>query len=331
MALKQIDEEGYPDNRDAKKFVLIHEGKTYPPKYVLSIANYYANGEELNRELFSGGVEANNFLINHGFIIEEKTDAISSHSWTIINSEIASKKTDKSLFLHNGTGIPFDIREFFQLTVVQPGDRKEIILRLNDQQYKAIIETDKQKNPRTRLLWKSDLVSKIKSMFPNIVKSFEGSLQLPENTPDMVFLKTSDFEFDILFTDAIQFKAVVNDIKSDEIENEGPIKEGKIKYYYGKRYERNPKNRQRAIEFHGCSCAACMFDFEDRYGVRGKDFIEVHHLKPLFSGEGVETDIDPEKDLIPVCSNCHRMIHRDINNVLTIEELKEIISNSTKR
>jgi hypothetical protein len=47
LALKQIDQEGFPENRDSKKFVLVQEGKSYPPKYVLSIANYYANGEEL--------------------------------------------------------------------------------------------------------------------------------------------------------------------------------------------------------------------------------------------------------------------------------------------
>src|SRR4051794_17498760 len=119
LAIKQIDDEGFPDNRNSTKYVLIHEGKAYPPKYVLSIANYYANGEELDSDLFSGGDEANSFLSDLGFKIEDRTKSISSFSWTIINSEIAYKKFDRSLFLHNGTGIPIDIREFFDLFVVE--------------------------------------------------------------------------------------------------------------------------------------------------------------------------------------------------------------------
>ena len=59
-------------------------------------------------------------------------------------------------------------------------------------------------------------------------------------------------------------------------------------------------------------------------GVRGREFIEVHHLKPIASVEG-EYDIDPKADLRPVCSNCHRMIHRG-DDILRIEELREMIT-----
>ncbi|MFL0361669.1 HNH endonuclease [Pseudobacillus sp. 179-B 2D1 NHS] len=53
--------------------------------------------------------------------------------------------------------------------------------------------------------------------------------------------------------------------------------------------------------------------------------MEVHHVKPL-STIGEEVVIDPEKDLAPVCSNCHRMIHRRKDDVLSIEELKSLIN-----
>lgn len=55
-------------------------------------------------------------------------------------------------------------------------------------------------------------------------------------------------------------------------------------------------------------CCICGFDFEGTYGPIGAGFIEVHHIKPVSSlkeGERVST-----KDLVAVCSNCHRMIHR---------------------
>ena len=38
-----------------------------------------------------------------------------------------------------------------------------------------------------------------------------------------------------------------------------------------------------------------------------------------------EIEINPETDLVPVCSNCHRMIHRKKNEILSIEELKNIL------
>lgn len=101
--------------------------------------------------------------------------------------------------------------------------------------------------------------------------------------------------------------------------------EGKKKQYFTTRYERNPANRKAAIEYHGTRCMACGFDFEKMYGARGKNYIEVHHVKPL-STVDEEVMINPETDLVVVCSNCHRMIHRKKNEILSIEELKQIIS-----
>lgn len=121
------------------------------------------------------------------------------------------------------------------------------------------------------------------------------------------------------------FKNIVdNDIDSERAQEESYYKDGKTIEYFGTRYERNPVNRAKAIEIHGVTCKACGFNFENVYGERGKDFIEVHHVKPLHT-IGAETEINPETDLVPVCSNCHRMIHRKKNDVLTIQELKGLL------
>ena len=101
-------------------------------------------------------------------------------------------------------------------------------------------------------------------------------------------------------------------------------KEGRKVLYYTSKYERNPKLRAEAVRLHGYSCAACGFNFEERYGELGKDFIEVHHTKPLYSLDG-ETEVNPETDLIPLCSNCHRMIHRKRNAVLTVADLRTVM------
>jgi len=119
-------------------------------------------------------------------------------------------------------------------------------------------------------------------------------------------------------------EVIADDIESEKAEEDSYYKDGAVKNYYGKRYERNPENRKKAIEIHGLSCVACGCNFEEVYGERGKDFIEVHHVNQL-STIGEEVEIDPKEDLVPVCSNCHRMIHRRKDSVLTVEELRKII------
>jgi 5-methylcytosine-specific restriction protein A len=73
------------------------------------------------------------------------------------------------------------------------------------------------------------------------------------------------------------------------------------------KYERSKGNRKDCIAHYGYVCQVCGINFEQTYGEIGKDFIEVHHLYPVSQGE---RKVNPIKDLIPLCSNCHSMIHR---------------------
>jgi len=107
------------------------------------------------------------------------------------------------------------------------------------------------------------------------------------------------------------------------IEDEGILTEGFMKSVTINSYERNPRARQKRIGFWGLICKVCDFNFQEKYGELGKGFIYVHHIVPI-SEIGEEYEIDLIKDLIPVCPNCHSMIHR-VNPPLGIEELKKII------
>ena len=82
--------------------------------------------------------------------------------------------------------------------------------------------------------------------------------------------------------------------------------------------------RRKAIELHGESCAVCGFNFGSTYGRRGDGYIEVHHTKPLHVVDG-QHPVDLETDLVPVCANCHRMIHRSRNDVLSVEDLRALL------
>ena len=95
------------------------------------------------------------------------------------------------------------------------------------------------------------------------------------------------------------------------------------------KYERSAIARKKCVDFHGVNCSICNINFFDTYGVIGKDFIHVHHLYPLHQ-VGMKYKVDFEKDLIPVCPNCHSMLHRKINGKEpSIEELKKMIKKQT--
>ena len=89
------------------------------------------------------------------------------------------------------------------------------------------------------------------------------------------------------------------------------------------RYERSPVARQKCIEAHGIKCKGCGIDFEEIYGERGAGFIHVHHVVSVASKSG-PYKVDPVKDLIPVCPNCHAMIHRR-TPYLSLEKLRELL------
>ena len=81
-----------------------------------------------------------------------------------------------------------------------------------------------------------------------------------------------------------------------------------------------------AKEHHGTQCLVCEMTFEDIYGEHGKGFIEVHHLNPMANGQRKSK----VEDLRPVCSNCHRMLHKG-DRLLSIEELKAIVNEQKKK
>lgn len=87
------------------------------------------------------------------------------------------------------------------------------------------------------------------------------------------------------------------------------------------RYERNPRARKECIDYYGYDCSICGLNFEKEYGELGKGFIHVHHIVPL-SEIDEEYVVDPVKDLIPVCPNCHAMIHRGLKKDFLIKEIK---------
>jgi predicted HNH restriction endonuclease len=108
------------------------------------------------------------------------------------------------------------------------------------------------------------------------------------------------------------------------------LEEGEKKFRYSTYYERNPRLRLMAILIHGYDCQVCNFNFKEFYGEIGEGFIHIHHLKPI-SKYGKNNKVNPKEDLAALCANCHSMVHRYKNKIITVEELKSYVDNPPKK
>jgi hypothetical protein len=92
-AIAEINKNGIPSGRNATKYHLIYKDKTFPPKYVISLANKFANKTELQSNEFNGGKETNNFLTRYGFHVSSNVAAVLPSR--VNKSEKKNKKHDE--------------------------------------------------------------------------------------------------------------------------------------------------------------------------------------------------------------------------------------------
>lgn len=293
------------------------------------IWNEFANNREYLRKVAQGIIDS---LETRRNIKDDKSFPFTVFSWTIITPNIFLKTLDKSAFYHHGTGIPIEIREFFDVHQLHEGERKDIILEHNKIQYQAHIEMESTDTLRTRMFWRADFFQLLKESLPKWYDFFLHEVIDnidTEEFPKIRFYK-DESEDNKYVVEFINPDTIYDDIEKTISDTYQIREEGGVKYYHIKRYERDPKNRKNALEIHGMSCVVCGFNFADFYGEIGEGFIEVHHVEPL-SQLTEEIPIDPKTDLFPICPNCHSMIHHGSNEVLTIEQLKKIIQEHKKR
>lgn len=113
------------------------------------------------------------------------------------------------------------------------------------------------------------------------------------------------------FDSASLYTEDLGSINCDDSGNSKPIR------VWVNKYERDPNLRKKCIEKKGCKCSICGIDFGRKYGEIGDGFIHIHHIKPLASDGS-----DVLNNLIPVCPNCHAMLHRHMQgNARNVEDI----------
>lgn len=101
-------------------------------------------------------------------------------------------------------------------------------------------------------------------------------------------------------------KRMISDIVSTA--QQDVLTEGTARSIISTRYERNRRARAICLAYHGKTCKACGVNFERDYGKEFSEIIEVHHIIPI-SEIGESYVVDPINDLMPLCPNCHAIVH----------------------
>nr|WP_255552472.1 HNH endonuclease [Maritimibacter dapengensis] len=103
-----------------------------------------------------------------------------------------------------------------------------------------------------------------------------------------------------------------------------PLLEGSRRTVSVSAVERNSAARALCLEHYGLDCQVCGMNFGETFGELGEGFIHVHHVSPL-SETRAERRVDPIEDLVPVCPNCHAMLHREVPP-LSVNDLRSILN-----
>jgi 5-methylcytosine-specific restriction protein A len=102
------------------------------------------------------------------------------------------------------------------------------------------------------------------------------------------------------------------------------LSEGAVRQITVNAYERNSTARRLCINHHGDKCKVCDFSFASIYGPVGEGLIHVHHIVQLADTRR-NYQVDPINDLVPVCPNCHAMLH-STRPAMAITELRGLMS-----
>nr|WP_294794394.1 HNH endonuclease [uncultured Mucilaginibacter sp.] len=213
------------------------------------------------------------------------------------------------------------------------GDDLEILANRSDDYFSQIV---RNLTASQRPFVKNGFIGRASKAGSPLFITDKGRQYLNDHKYELSYLLTNDFEY----TD------IKNSLKKIETEKRKIqtfdeniiISEGMKKVSEVAVYTRSKKLRDFAIDYftvnNRISCKCCAFNFSDFYGPQiGNGFIEIHHAKPIFTYEDEDiqnTLKEAVNNLTPVCSNCHRMIHRNWNKPLEIQTLINNINQNGK-
>ena len=225
----------------------------------------------------------------------------------------------------NTTELSLMLREILKPS----GEDLEQLANRNDDYFSQIV---RNLTAKTRPFVKNGFIDRDSKSGSKLFITNKGKQYLSEHKFELKYLLTNDFEYTDIKHNLKKIETSERRIQT--FDENIIISEGVKKIAEVAVYERSKKLRDYAIQYFTkdgrISCDCCSFNFGDFYGQEiGKGFIEIHHTKPIFTYEDEDLNNTLEKavtNLTPVCSNCHRMIHRNWKKPIEIQVLIDNIN-----
>lgn len=174
-------------------------------------------------------------------------------------------------------------------------------------------------------LFGEDLIKKFKSYGEQIIEASNFALNISNTIAynNIWIDKANLWVLSGICWDSINEKRKISDEEKDQEFPEGKQKE-RLHKYYERNYSLVVKAKEKYLKKYGkLNCEVCGFDFNNKYGIRGQNYIEAHHKTEVSKLKANHKS--KIEDLAMLCSNCHRIIHRGKKS-LTIDELKKQIT-----
>ncbi|WP_369281118.1 HNH endonuclease [Streptomyces sp. AC04842] len=280
--------------RQARSYVLVHEGQEYDSKAIAGVAHQWDQGRALAPEEFSGGKDhAAAWLKRVGFQVKPIKNPDWARDEIMLACHLVMENDWRGLDAEDSRVV--ELSGLLQLLPIHAeADRN-----------------DKFRNPNGVARKTFDIATRH--------PEYEGKptnggaldvavlhefLARPEEMAEATRLIRQG-----LATGELQSLAPTED---EEFEDDYSAPEGRLLMRRHRARERNKGLRKKKIASvlqrgGSLACEACGFDFEEVYGDRGAGYIECHHVVPLHEAEEGRTKLT---DLALICANCHRMIHR---------------------
>lgn len=228
-------------------------------------------------------------------------------SFEIISEKVIIKRIDKSLLSYGEIRIPNYLRDFFYFHEMEKHDRWDIQLTYNKDIYYGVLYLDDYKKLRGKLRLGKDLTRELNHAAAKYVFDRYDMDVREENVPLLRIeqVRKKEYIADVIFP---------QEIMEDRSYLERDERERKM--------EEDPKIRLQVLKNHGLNCDICGFNYENTYGELGKGLIQIHCMQ---HGDGTKGNCEKEEDFIPICENCHILVHKLEGTGITLRELRDLV------
>lgn len=296
----------------ARKYFLLYEGRAYDSKAIVGAAWSLMTGDPYISQGFSGGTQLTRRLEQLGFEVTGTMD------WKLEEQILACDL----LVRNNWQTIPENDPRTVGLSELL---RSQWVYAPSIPEYRSCHSVHlKFENLRTARPGYSGVPTRGGKLSAQVAAAFVND---PDKMRALAASIRLNGELDLVLDhdDERADEAEIDIVTADDFVT---AVEGKAKQRMTQVYERDPQLRKEKIKQsrklrHSIACEVCGFDFEAAYPELGEGYVEVHHVVPLHTTGPVRNTLD---DLVLLCANCHKMIHRRQSQWLTPDQLREIVA-----